>query len=46
MLNLDKFVKEIRIFGKSVVFYKYFRNEDERFGIVYVFDVNVKCIGS
>lgn len=46
MLNFDKFVKEIRTLGKSVVLHKYLRNEDERPGTVYVFDVNAKCTGS
>lgn len=42
--KLVEFVEEIRNFGRSVVFYKYFSDEEKKFGIVYVYEVIVKCI--
>lgn len=42
--KLVEFVEEIRYFVRNVVFYKYFRDEEKKFGIVYVYEVNVKYI--
>lgn len=42
--NLVEFVEEIRYFVRNVVFYKSFKDEEKKFGIVYVYEVIVKYI--
>lgn len=43
VLKFSDLVDEIRLFLMKIVFYRNFRDEDKRLGIVYVFVVDVKC---
>lgn len=44
VLKLIDFVVEIRFFVNRVVLCKRFRDEDKKFGIVYVYEVGVKSM--